>query len=541
MATINKLHDTTALSASLVQMPDIEAALDAAANQLDLNLGWLDSDYVDIYFDDVDLSAYIVSTSTSFGYDGPMHVYREWYDPVTFDFFSEMVDANLVLSMAGSSLPVYAWTENPDDMDWIAPSAVKFTSIRMDLPEYGNALFSVTGSMTLTETSSVFSMKEIKFGDDNFMVTLTGNLTVKESASSSETQVSGGISGLKFDLLKDAGTEDDGDEVYFHVESGLKMSPASGTAVLTSFKVSEDVLGSAPNVLVEASKLNVNLVDADTSAPDFIKTVLLSGNDIITGTAEDDFLEAGAGNDKVDGGEGDDGIDGGAGNDKITDLSGNNTITDLEGNANIVTGGGNDTITTGTGNDKITAGEGNNDVVSGGGNDNITAGSGDDYVEAGDGNDKISVTGGNNDILGGAGNDTITLKGLAENANMISGGAGNDKINLTASLGADSVVFDSFIVGSKDTVSGFNAANDQLLFDASVFTSLGTLGAGNVRIGSGLKTAGDGDDYLIFDTKSGGLYYDADGNGTASAAVQIALVKGSIATMDMDNFGLLVT
>jgi hypothetical protein len=40
-------------------------------------------------------------------------------------------------------------------------------------------------------------------------------------------------------------------------------------------------------------------------------------------------------------------------------------------------------------------------------------------------------------------------------------------------------------------------------------------------------TAADANDYLIYNTTTGKLYYDADANNTATAPVQIALIGTS--------------
>ena len=54
----------------------------------------------------------------------------------------------------------------------------------------------------------------------------------------------------------------------------------------------------------------------------------------------------------------------------------------------------------------------------------------------------------------------------------------------------------------------------------------GPLNAGMLRSGAGVTTAADANDYLIHNTTTGAVYYDADGSG-AAAAVQILQLVGS--------------
>ena len=56
------------------------------------------------------------------------------------------------------------------------------------------------------------------------------------------------------------------------------------------------------------------------------------------------------------------------------------------------------------------------------------------------------------------------------------------------------------------------------------------LAASKLRAGAGITTAADANDYLIYNSTDGKLYYDADAIGT-NAAVQIALLgKGLVLT-----------
>lgn len=88
-----------------------------------------------------------------------------------------------------------------------------------------------------------------------------------------------------------------------------------------------------------------------------------------------------------------------------------------------------------------------------------------------------------------------------------------------------------------DAITDFNSGFDRIALDNdqfSVFVSTGAIAAGNLVQGAGVAAAADADDYLIFDATSGALYYDADGSGVVSSAVQIATLTGVTTLTDTD-------
>jgi VCBS repeat-containing protein len=141
-----------------------------------------------------------------------------------------------------------------------------------------------------------------------------------------------------------------------------------------------------------------------------------------------------------------------------------------------------------------------------------------DLIKAGLGNDSISGGAGNDTLSGGAGNDTLV------------GGAANDL--LTGGDGADRFVFDATLGAANiDTITDFVTKTDKIVLSAKVFNAFkgssagSAITAGNLVVGVGTTAvANDKDDYLIYDTTSDLLYYDADGNGSG-AAVAFAKVE----------------
>jgi Ca2+-binding RTX toxin-like protein len=121
-------------------------------------------------------------------------------------------------------------------------------------------------------------------------------------------------------------------------------------------------------------------------------------------------------------------------------------------------------------------------------------------------NETIKGTAGNDSIAGAGGNDTLA------------GGAGMDI--LTGGAGKDVFVFDTKLNKSTnvDHITDFVAADDTIHLNnaAGLFTKIGNgaLKAGAFCLGA---KAHDADDRIIYNTKTGALYYDADGTGTKAA------------------------
>jgi Ca2+-binding RTX toxin-like protein len=293
-----------------------------------------------------------------------------------------------------------------------------------------------------------------------------------------------------------------------------------------------------------------------------------AGNDTLTGAADAQSLLGGFGNDTLSGGDGDDRLygnyggsldslnrravgtdddvlDGGAGSDLLRGDFGNDTL---------IGGSGADTMEGGTGNDLYFV-DNAGDVVtelSAGGTDTVRSsvthtlasfvehlvltGSG---TINGAGNSLANVITGNgrsNVLSGGAGNDT--LSGAAGNDTLV-GGAGND--SLTGGAGLDVFRFSAILnaTTNRDKITDFVVADDTIQLENAVFTALtatGTLAAGRLRAGAGITTAADANDYLIYNSSTGALYYDADGSGAASAPVQFAVIGTGLALTASDFF-----
>ena len=150
------------------------------------------------------------------------------------------------------------------------------------------------------------------------------------------------------------------------------------------------------------------------------------------------------------------------------------------------------------------------------------------WLSGGDGNDKLVGGNGSDTLWGGNNNDTL-LGGTGNDA--LNGGRGNDKLDggtgnniLTGEGGND--IFKFTTTGHIDTITDYSVISDTIQLENAVFKALtvsGTLAASHFKIG---PKALDANDYVIYNSATGALIYDADGNG-AGTAVQIAtLVSG---------------
>jgi VCBS repeat-containing protein len=128
----------------------------------------------------------------------------------------------------------------------------------------------------------------------------------------------------------------------------------------------------------------------------------------------------------------------------------------------------------------------------------------------------VSIT--DDTLNGGAGNDLLV------------GGGGNDIFLFNTALNAATNV---------DRINDFDAnpaggGQDFIHLENAIFSSLvstGVLSAANFA----LNAAGDANDFIIFNTATGALSYDADGSGGGSSAVQFATINLAGLTGTVDN------
>jgi hypothetical protein len=107
---------------------------------------------------------------------------------------------------------------------------------------------------------------------------------------------------------------------------------------------------------------------------------------------------------------------------------------------------------------------------------------------------------------------------------------------LTGGLGRDVFLFDTKPrKAHADRITDFSVKHDEIHLARAAFKKAGRKGeldADAFRIG---KAAEDADDRIVYDARSGKLYYDADGSGD-KGAVLVARLKKGLWGLSEDNF-----
>ena len=156
----------------------------------------------------------------------------------------------------------------------------------------------------------------------------------------------------------------------------------------------------------------------------------------------------------------------------------------------------------GTANSETLTGSKFNDILTGlGGNDYLIGDDGDDRLNGGTGDDTLN---------GGVGNDLLT------------GGGGKDIFQLSSPT-----------VNNVDTISDFVVPDDTIQLNNAIFTKLSTLGILDSTAFKMGVAASDANDFIIYNPNTGALFYDSDGNGSATA-VEIAILGVNLALTNTD-------
>jgi Ca2+-binding RTX toxin-like protein len=182
-----------------------------------------------------------------------------------------------------------------------------------------------------------------------------------------------------------------------------------------------------------------------------------------------------------------------------------------------------------------------NDILTGSaGNDSLDGGLGDDSLYGGNGNDSLDGGLGNDSLYGGNGNDTL-LGGLGND--ILVGGAGADSFNFALGYvynsSSNSRTLSIGSIDGVDSITDFSVADDRIgiylspnISAATGLTPNSAITANQFVIGTG---ATDASDRFIYNSATGGLFFDADGTG-ATAQVQLATLSSGLAMTNADIF-----
>jgi len=338
------------------------------------------------------------------------------------------------------------------------------------------------------------------------------------------------------------GREDDqfrgnGGNDYFEGGDGLDVFVLSGPAanysvtevLYNKFVVRDLVGGDGEDTIVDVNILRFS----DGDVP-----IVIAGMDIV-GDDTDEELNGTEAADRIAGSGGNDTLNGKGGHDILLGGNGADTLYSEDGNDVVDGGADNDLIIggSGKGNDLLKGGDGTDTVKYTSAMSGITvdlvastargtaagdaAGIGSDTLEAieniigGNHDDIITGNEGANELAGMDGADALSGGGSSDS---LRGGSGGDRFEFSANLSASNI----------DRIRDMEIGRDKIVLDLSIFTSLreGSLKKAALIADKGAKKAKDSKDRIVYDEKSGKLYYDQDGKGGKNA-VQFAKLDGS--------------
>ena len=118
--------------------------------------------------------------------------------------------------------------------------------------------------------------------------------------------------------------------------------------------------------------------------------------------------------------------------------------------------------------------------------------------------------------------------------------AGVGKDALTGGPGGDQFYFDVAIAPANlDRITDFAHAIDQLWLDPALFHKI-NVGALNPAFFHRGALPADGNDYIIYNKATGGLFYDRDGSGTHFHPIEFAVIANHANLTAGDIHGLAI-
>ncbi|WP_267868521.1 calcium-binding protein [Nostoc sp. CHAB 5836] len=156
---------------------------------------------------------------------------------------------------------------------------------------------------------------------------------------------------------------------------------------------------------------------------------------------------------------------------------------------------------------------------------NISGTQYDDNIVGSNGNDTLSASAGYYWIYGDNDNDTIDG---GKGDDMLSGGHGDGNDSLIGGDGTDTFAFGYGFDQKIDTIYDFNATNELIQVSAYHFgggLSIGSLSATQFTIGTSATAS---EERFMYNSATGGLFFDKDGSASGFTQVQFALVTAGL-------------
>ncbi|MGC4026395.1 MAG: calcium-binding protein [Mesorhizobium sp.] len=367
----------------------------------------------------------------------------------------------------------------------------------------GDVVDEANGSGTDTVKSSIsFSLansSKVVGSLENLTLTGSGNINATGNALANVLTGNSGNNTLDGGAGADTMRGMAGNDTYVVDNAGDVVDEANGSGTDT-------VKSSISFSLTNSSKVVGSLENL---------TLTGSGNINATGNALANVLTGNSGNNTLDGGAGADIMSGGAGNDTYyVDNAGDKVVESNVAGTDLVNSSV--SFTLGQYVEKLAlTGSGNINGTGNSLNNTLAGNSGANILNGIAGNDTIRGDAGNDKIYGGLGNDILT------------GGAGNDSFVFNTALNTKTNV---------DRITDFNVVNDTLVLENAIFTKLGTT-TGTLSSAMFWKStsglAHDSSDRIIYETDTGKLFYDSNGNA-AGGSVHFATLAPGLALTNAD-------
>jgi Ca2+-binding RTX toxin-like protein len=415
----------------------------------------------------------------------------------------------------------------------------------------GNDLVAASTSYALNAGAEVEILSTVNSGN-NAAIALTGNefgQTIIGNAGNNFLDGGGGADILEGGAGDDVIIVDADDQVIEAVGGGNDL-----VAARTSYALAAGV-----EVEILSTVNSGNNAALDLTGNEFGQTII--------GNAGANILDGGGGADILDGGAGDDTLIVDAGDQVIEAVGGGNDLVTASTSYALNAGAEVESLSTtnsaGTAAIALTGNEFGQTIIGNAGNNFLNGGGGADILQGLAGNDTyivdnagdqvIEAAGGGNDLVAvstsyalnagaeveilstvnGGGNAAIALTGNElgqtiignDGGNVLDGKGGNDV--LIGQAGADIYAFTTALgAGNVDIVLGFAAGSDKIALDDAVFTAIGGLGTLNANAFVTGSAAADASDRIVYNSATGQLFYDADGNGAGAAVLFAQLSPG---------------